>query len=298
MSQEIDRVKPSQAIRRVEHSPPFRTSLSQSRIIPTATHQGEMPVCFPPDAKPPITPIAGAAIDTEDVTLESKDGTKFATFVARAENPSGAGMVILPDVRGLYPFYEELAMRFAEEGINAIAFDYFGRTDGVAKRGEDFDWMAAVKQTKADQIVDDVRACLDYLKSPGGGSCTSLFTVGFCFGGSNSWLQSAAHSDLTGAIGFYGRPGPSFADGSPGPIDRAKDMKAPILALMGGADQGIPQDDINALEKALNDAGVKNEVVTYEGAPHSFFDRLYTEHADASADAWRRCLEFVRSNAG
>src|SRR5690606_5843547 len=129
---------------------------------------------------------------------------------------SGAGMVILPDVRGLYPFYEELAMRFAEEGINAIAFDYFGRTAGVAKRDDNFDWMTHTKQTQAGKIAEDVGACIEYLRSPEGGSCTRIFTVGFCFGGSNSWLQ-AAHHDLNGAIGFYGRPGPSFADGSPGP---------------------------------------------------------------------------------
>jgi carboxymethylenebutenolidase len=254
-------------------------------------------MCFPYDAHPPIRPIAGAAVDTEDLVLESKDGTKFAAFVARAANPSGAGMVVLPDVRGLFPFYEEMAMRFAEEGINAVVFDYFGRTAGVSKRDADFDFMPEVMKTKSELIAEDVRACLDYLKSPAGGSCTSLFTVGFCFGGSNSWLQAAWHSDLAGAIGFYGRPGPSFADGSAGPIDRAKDIKSPILALMGGDDPGIPQSDIDALEKALNDAGVHNQVVTYPGAPHSFFDRTYEEHAEASADAWKRCLEFVRANA-
>ncbi len=254
-------------------------------------------MCFPYDARPPITPIAGAAVDSEDLVLQSKDGTKFAAFVARAENPSGAGIVTLPDVRGLYPFYEELALRFAEEGINAVAFDFFGRTAGVAKRDENFDFWPEVRQTKAESIAEDVRACLDYLRSAEGGSCTSLFTVGFCFGGSNSWLQAAWHGDLSGAIGFYGRPGPSFADNSAGPIDRAKEMKAPILALMGGDDPGIPADDIAALERALNDAGVENEVVTYEGAPHSFFDRHYQEHADASSDAWRRCLEFVRKHA-
>ena len=60
-------------------------------------------MCFPHDARPPITPISGAAVDSEDLVLTSKDGTKFAAFVARSENPSGAGMVILPDVRGLGP---------------------------------------------------------------------------------------------------------------------------------------------------------------------------------------------------
>ncbi|MGK2966871.1 MAG: dienelactone hydrolase family protein [Tepidiformaceae bacterium] len=253
-------------------------------------------MCFAYDAKPPITPIAGAAVDSEDLVLTSADSTKFGAFVARAENPSGAGMVILPDVRGLYPFYEELALRFAEEGINAVTFDFFGRTAGVAKRDDTFDFMPFVRQTKADEISDDVGACVAYLRSEAGGSCTSIFTVGFCFGGSNSWLQAANGHGLAGAIGFYGRPGPSFADGSPGPIDRAKGMTAPILALMGGADQGIPADQIAELESALNAAGVENEVITYEGAPHSFFDRTAADHATASADAWQRCLAFVRQH--
>lgn len=254
-------------------------------------------MCYAYDAKPPITPIAGAAVDSEDLTLTSADGTKFGAFVARAENPSGAGMVILPDVRGLYPFYEELAMRFAEEGINAITFDFFGRTAGLGKRDDSFDFMPHVRATKAELINQDVGACVAYLRSPDGGSCRSVFTVGFCFGGSNSWLQAAAGHGLAGSIGFYGRPGPSFADGSPGPVDRANDMKAPILAIMGGADQGIPRDQIDELEKALTAAGVEHEVITYENAPHSFFDRAYEQFADESADAWQRCLAFVRKYA-
>ena len=254
-------------------------------------------MCVPYDSKPPVTAIAGAAADTEDLVLTSKDGTKFAAFVARAENTGGAGMVVLPDVRGLFPFYEELAMRFAEEGISSVAFDFFGRTAGVSKRDAEFDFMPEVKATKSELIAEDVRACIDYLKSPEGGECTSVFTVGFCFGGSNSWLQAAWHSDLAGVIGFYGRPGPSFADGSPGPVDRAAEMKAPALALMGGADPGIPAEQIAELEAVWKAAGVDGEVVTYEGAPHSFFDRAYEEFASDSADAWQRCLAFVRKHA-
>jgi carboxymethylenebutenolidase len=253
-------------------------------------------MCFPYDAHPPITPIAGAAIDTEDLTLKSKDGTSFAGFVARADKHNGTGIVVLPDVRGLFPFYEELGMRFAEQGTNAVVFDFFGRTAGVSKRDAEFPFMEHVKQTKAEQIVEDVAACVDYLRSPAGGSCTSVFTVGFCFGGSNSWLQAAAPHGLAGAIGFYGRPGPSFADGSPGPTDRAAELKAPILALMGGNDPGIPQEQVDEFEAALKKAGAKHEIVVYPGAPHSFFDRSFEEHAEASADAWKRCLAFIEAN--
>lgn len=253
-------------------------------------------MCYEIDAEPPITPIAGAAVDSQDVTLTSRDGTSFAGFAARAETAGGAGIVVMPDVRGLFHFYEELALRFAEHGVSAVAIDYFGRTGGVSKRDAEFPWMEHVRQTKAEQIVEDVAAAVAYLRSPEGGACNAVFTVGFCFGGSNSWLQAAGGHGLAGAIGFYGRPGPSFADNSRGPIDRAPEMKAPILALMGGADQGIPQTDIDAYRTALDAAGVQNEIVVYEGAPHSFFDRMQEQFADQSANAWDRVLAFIRAN--
>lgn len=250
-------------------------------------------MCYSDDSRPPIAP-SGAAVDHEDITLTSRDGTKFAAMVARAATPGAAGIVILPDVRGLYPFYEELALRFAEAGITAVAFDYFGRTAGVGKRGEDFDWMTHVRQTKAGQIAEDVGACVAYLRNAGR---TKIFTVGFCFGGSNSWLQAANGHGLAGSIGFYGRPGPSFADQSPGPLQRVGELQAPILALMGGADQGIPQEQVDEFQAALKAAGKDAEVVVYPGAPHSFFDRLYEEHAAASADAWQRVLGFIKANS-
>jgi len=249
-------------------------------------------VCFPHDALPPIPTIAGGAVDTEDLVLEASDGNKFAAFIARAEAPNGAGMVVLPDIRGLYPFYEELALRFAEQGINSVAIDYFGRTAGVGKRDADFPWMEHVPKTKQDEIAKDVAAAVAYLRSEAGGSCTSIFTVGFCFGGSTSWNQAGYGHALSGVIGFYGRPGSGF-DGSPGPKDRVKDFHAPVLALMGEADQGIPVADIEAFRQAMDDAGVDNQVVIYEGAPHSFFDRSFEQFAKDSADAWQRMLDFV-----
>ncbi|MGH2584286.1 MAG: dienelactone hydrolase family protein, partial [Dehalococcoidia bacterium] len=188
-------------------------------------------MCYPFDAQPPESPGATGEIQTQDLTLTATDGTGFAAFLARPQQPSSTGIVVLPDVRGLFSFYEELARGFARQGINALTIDYFGRTAGVAKRGEDFSFMDHVRQTKAEQISDDVGAGVAYLRSPDGGSCTSIFTVGFCFGGSNSWLQAANGHGLAGVIGFYGRPGPSFADSSPGPLQRVSELKAPVLAL-------------------------------------------------------------------
>jgi len=239
-------------------------------------------MCFEPDSLPPIPPLAGASISHEDLVLEATDGNEFAAFAAFPEEPSGIGVVILPDVRGLYRFYEELALRFAERGHTAVAIDYFGRTAGVAKRGDDFDYQEHVAQTRPEQIQADVGAAVSYLRELG---CRSIFTVGFCFGGRNSWLAAAAGHGLAGAVGFYGRPGDV--------IPRAAEIEAPILALQAGADQNISAADNAGFERALADAGVDHELVTYDGAPHSFFDRRYEEHADASADAWRRVLAFL-----
>ena len=246
-------------------------------------------MCFDTDSSPPIPVIAGAAVSHDDVVLRAADGNELAAFMATPDGESRACVVILPDVRGLYRFYEELARRFAERGYPALAFDYFGRTAGTEKRDDDFEYMPHVRKTTPTGVQADVAACVQRLRTDG---VSAVFTVGFCFGGRNSWLASASGHDLAGSIGFYGRPGPGN-DGTPGPIQRAGDMKAPILALQGGDDPGIPVEDSQELDQALSEAGVEHEVVIYEGAPHSFFDRKYEEFAADSVDAWNRVLAFL-----
>jgi len=251
-------------------------------------------VCFEPDSLPPIPVIRGAAVSHEDLVLEARDGNRFAAFVAKPDEPADFGVVILPDVRGLYRFYEELALRFAERGIAAVAFDYFGRTAGIAKRDDDFEHMQHVAQTTPEGIQADVGAAAEYLRANG---VRAIFTVGFCFGGRSSWLSAAGGHGLAGAIGFYGRPGVG-GDGTPGPTQRADELEAPILALQAGADQHITAEDNAAFEDALTTAGVEHEVVTYEGAPHSFFDRGQEQFAAQSEDAWSRVLDFIERRAG
>ena len=245
-------------------------------------------MCFELDSEPPIPVVSGAAVSHDELTLESADGTRFAAFAGHPDEPSDAGVVLLPDVRGLYHFYEELALRFAERGYEAVAIDYFGRTAGVSKRDDDWPYMEHVAQTTPEGVQADVAAAVAYLRERG---VRSVFTVGFCFGGRNSWLAAAGGHGLAGAVGFYGMP--AARDGSPGPADRAEEMEAPILALQAGEDQNITAEHNAAFEQALAAAGVEHELVTYEGAPHSFFDRKHEEFADASEDAWNRTLAFI-----
>jgi len=246
-------------------------------------------VCFDLDSSPPIPVISGAAVSHEDLVLQARGGNRFAAFLATPDEPSETGIVILPDVRGLYRFYEELSLRFAERGYAALAFDFFGRTAGATKRDDEFEYWPHVEAVSPEQIQADVGAAVEHLRSLG---VKSVVAVGFCMGGRQAWFATARGHGLAGAVGFYGRPGEG-ADGSPGPAQVVSQMDAPILALQAGADQHITAEDNQAFERALSEAGVEHELVVYEGAPHSFFDRKQEEFAAASDDAWARVLEFV-----
>src|SRR5438046_1089828 len=215
-------------------------------------------MCFDLDSLPPVPRISGAAVSPDDLVLQAADENRFAAFAATSDEPSGAGVVVLPDVRGLYRFYEELALRFGERGIAAVAIDYFGRTAGVGKRDDDFPYMEHVAETTPEGIQADVAAGVEELRSHG---VRSIFTVGFCFGGRSSWLAAASGHGLAGAIGFYGRPGER--DGVPGAAERAAELEAPILALQAGADEHITAETNAAFDETLSAAGVEHELVTY-----------------------------------
>ncbi len=251
-------------------------------------------MCFDHDAQPPIAPISGAAIDTEDLVLTAADGTDFMAYAAKAGVPGSPAVVVMPDVRGLYPFYEELADRFAERGFDSVAIDYFGRTAGIESRDGEFDFWPHVERTTHAGITQDVAAAVAYLRE--GDPNRPVFTIGFCFGGSSSWIQSAAGHSLAGVIGFYGRPTSSRGD-IPAPAALVSEFECPVLGLMGGDDPSIPPEDVEAFESALREAHVEHEIHTYPGAPHSFFDRKADEFVAASADAWARVLAFIEANS-
>src|SRR5215210_354854 len=219
-------------------------------------------MCFDTDSRPPIAPIKGGALESAEITLTGDDGKRFSAFAARPAQPTGAGVILLPDVRGLHAYYEDLALRFAEQGIDAVAIDYFGRTAGLGRRESGFEYMPHVEKTTFADLSADVRTAADYLRSEKGGRVSSLFTVGFCFGGRLSFVAATLGLDLAGVIGFYGVPvGPGRND-MPAPAEVAERMASPLLGLFGGADQAIPPTSIATLEAALTAAGVEHRIVT------------------------------------
>jgi carboxymethylenebutenolidase len=248
-------------------------------------------MCFDHDSRPPITPIAGGSLDAGDIELTSADGSTFGAFLARAAQPTGTGIVILPDVRGVHAYYKELALRFAERGVDAIALDYFGRTAGIGDRGPSFDYQPHVPQTTFAGLRADTVAAAKHLRAVA--NPKHLYATGFCMGGRLAFLTATYGLGLDGVIGFYGWPTGPSRNGTPAPADLAGEMEGRVLGIFGGADEGIPASAAVEFEAALAKAGVDHEITTYAGAPHSFFDRKAADYADASARAWEQTLRFM-----
>ena len=250
-------------------------------------------MCYDSKARPPFPAERRGGAQGEDVTLTAADGNQFAAFIARPENPTGAQLVILPDVRGLHQFYKDLALLFAEAGVATVALDYFGRTAGLGPRDDSFEFMPHVMQLTGAGFGADLTAAVACARQRFGAEAP-IFTVGFCMGGSWSLTAAAGDFGLAGVIAFYAGLRRAFG-GNPTVLELSSSIKIPVLGLFGGADQGIPASDVEELDRVLDTTGVDHEIVIYPGATHSFFDRRWTEFADASADAWNRILTFIQT---
>ena len=242
-------------------------------------------MCHDHDSRPPAPPRRGDVAERGVLSLTSADGTEFsAAFATPAATPR-VGVVLLPDIRGLHPYYVALAERFAEAGVATVALDYFGRTAGLCgetgTRAEDFDFGAHIPQTTPEGIDADITAAIGYLRTRTTADLP-VVTVGFCFGGSHSWRQSGGSLDLAGCAGFYGRP--SIVG------DAAERAHLPTVMLIAGGDVVTPTSDQLALAETMRAAGADVDAVVVEGAPHSFFDRAFGEWAAACRDAWEHVL--------
>ncbi len=246
-------------------------------------------MCHDDDSRPPAPPVSGAVATSGPLELRAADGARVLAFEAHPAAGGERGMVILPDIRGLHAYYRDLAVRMAEAGFHAVAVDYFGRTAETDVRDDSFDHMVHVAQTTPSGVATDVAAGIEHLRSATGGSATSVFTTGFCFGGGYSWRQAADNPGLAGCIGFYGAASTV--------LEVADHVEAPLLLLLAGADQRIRPEHFDALVADLDRRGIDAERHVYDGAPHSFFDRSYAEWGSCCDDAWERILGFVERHA-
>ena len=254
-------------------------------------------MCFDADGRPPVAAHADGLAESGEVILTAGDGTRLRAFRARPREPIGVGVLVLPDQRGLHRYYEALAERFAELGMDALAIDWYTRTAGTAPHAPDFDEHPHIPALSFAGLLADITAGLAFLRSAEGGAAARLFPVGFCLGGRLAFLCPALELGAAGAVGFYGRPTDVVAHGSPPPISVIDRLAAPILGIFSGRDEYIPTFNVEQYRDALAVAGADARIVIYEDAPHSFFDIRAAEFAAESAAAWDETLRFLTSGS-
>ncbi|GAA3044830.1 dienelactone hydrolase family protein [Actinokineospora globicatena] len=242
-------------------------------------------MCHSTDSRPPALDNPGEVAEEGLLELTSADGTAFSAFRSIPAEPNGVNIVILPDIRGTHPYYQALANRFAQAGYTTAAIDYYGRTAGPGVRDDKFEWQPLLPQVKPEEVAADVRAAATYLEQHNTGP---VFTVGFCFGGGQSWRLSAGALGVTGVIGFYGLP--RLVN------DVVDDISAPLLLLLAGEDVATSQEEFQEFAGKLDAAGKDYDLHVYEGAPHSFFDASYAEWQEACDDAWERVVGFIQKH--
>jgi carboxymethylenebutenolidase len=244
-----------------------------------------------------VGPPALAAVREEERALRAGDGADLREFVALPATGFRRGAVlIIHDIWGYTDFYKDLARRITQHGHAAALVDFFGRQGDLPesmrapeRTGSKPEAMARAVQ-RAQQLSDerflaDMQAGVDDLHARG---ADRVACWGFCMGGRLAYVSAARVRGLAGAVAYYGHL--RAEPGRLSPLQLAAEIQIPILAIFGGADPGIPADQIAAFENALT---TDKEVVTFPGAPHGFLRYGATEHKAAIDDALQRTYRFL-----
>lgn len=232
-------------------------------------------------------------ITTERVSIPVGGGSMKA-YVAR---PKGDGpypaVIVWMEIFGVNSHIREVTERVAREGYVALAPNFFHRTAPDIDLGYDDEGFkvgfAELGKLDVDSMIADAKAAVAYLRGRPD-TTQKIGVMGFCIGGHMTYL-TAAETDVAAAASFYGGgiAAPQGPGGKPAPIHRTNQITGKIVCFFGGKDGMIPGSQVSAIRAALEEHGVRHEVVVYDAADHGFFcDQRPTYHAASAKDAWER----------
>ena len=210
-------------------------------------------------------------------------------------------VLVVSEIFGVHEHIADVARRFARQGYLAIAPELFVRQGDASEYGEIAKLIAEVIAKVPDtQVLGDLDACVAWAGA-NGGDAGRLAITGFCWGGRITWLYAAHQAKLKAAVAWYGKlQGERHAIYPRHPLDLTADLKAPVLGLYGGADAGIPNEDVGRMREALKAGSVAaraSEIVLYPDTPHAFHADYRPSYREREArDGWARCLAWFKSH--
>lgn len=232
-----------------------------------------------------------------DIQILTADGS-IPGYRAAPKNGSKLPVVlVVQEIFGVHEHIKDVTRRLAKLGYLAIAPELYARQGDVSKLTAIDEIRGIVARVPDAQALSDLDAAVAWAGRHDGDT-SRLAVTGFCWGGRITWLYAAHQPNLKAAVSWYGRLlGPPTPLTPKFPIDVVKDLKAPVLGLYGGQDQGIPLDSVERFREALRSASSASTIHVYPDAPHAFFaDYRPSYRKDAAQDAWERLRAWLRNH--
>jgi carboxymethylenebutenolidase len=231
----------------------------------------------------------------EEVRVPVVGGEEMPAFLARPERGPGPPVLVIHDIFGRSPFYEELSARLAAEGFTALLPDFFFRQERLTERNFE---LAYARRSRLNErrTLRELSGALDWVAAQTGRQGGRLGTIGFCLGGTMVLDLAAAREDLA-SVCYYGFPAPGPMDNDltlPPPLTLVDRMHGPILGFWGDQDAGVGLPNVYGLERALRERGVAYEHVIYPDVGHGFMAASDGAPYAAAQDSWARTLAFYR----
>lgn len=248
-------------------------------------------------------PISAQTITTDTTGLEAgavkipvADGEIPAYRAMPAKGKSFPVVLVVQEIFGVHEHIKDICRRFAKLGHLAIAPELYARQGDTSKLSSIDEIRPIVAKVPDAQVMSDLDATVAYAKKTGKGNPAKLGITGFCWGGRIVWLYAAHNPQLKAGVAWYGRLVGNATELQPKhAVDLAAQLKAPVLGLYGGKDQGIPLDTVEKMRAAIKAAGGKSEIVVYPEAGHGFnADYRPGYNKEAAEDAWRRLQEWFK----
>ncbi|HEY0683991.1 MAG TPA: dienelactone hydrolase family protein [Steroidobacter sp.] len=250
-----------------------------------------------------VQPIGAATIITDASGIEASDvkiKVGEETLPGYRAMPAKGGpfpvVLVVQEIFGVHEHIKDICRRFAKAGYYAIAPELYFRQGDVSKLKTIDEIRPIVAKVPDAQVMADLDATVEFAQKSGKGDVAKLGITGFCWGGRIVWLYAEHSKQLKAGAAWYGRLVGDPSENQPKhPVNVAPDLKAPVIGLYGGKDQGIPLDTVEQMRVALKKAKVDAEIVVYPEAPHAFLADYRPSYVEADAkDAWQKMLAWFK----
>jgi carboxymethylenebutenolidase len=274
----------------------LQPEVTRRDFVVTALSAGFALAVLPVSAETITTDAQGLVAGEVNVTFGYDSVPAYRAVPAQGDN--FPVVLVVQEIFGVHEHIKDICRRLAKQGYLAIAPELFARIGDVSKMTDIKEILDTVVAKAADaQAMKDLDNCVRWAEA-NKGNIDKVAVTGFCWGGRIVWLYCAHNEHVKAGVAWYGRLKSAVTETQPKhPLDLASQLKAPVLGLYGGKDQGIPLADVESMRGALKAANKAGEIIVYPQAQHGFnADYRKSYDKEAAQDGWRRMLEWFKRN--